>query len=293
MYLEWVMGYQSSAASFEFYMTSRYRWVISLSTGIFMYLFLLAFLPFGVSNYNPNHQYDLYFLTEVGKFMVLTIALSLLCEFLIKPRLVKRASTGEVIGWSVFMLVVLGLGNYLLYNWLGNWHDLSWASAGSFVLNTSLVFVFPFLGVFFYFRYRMLHEHIRKMTFQLSASTSPTATDLIHFVGQGKADTFSVCGSDFRYAQAQDNYVALFYVKNGHLQKELIRSTLSELLENTKWDSLMRCHRSYAVNLQQLHSASGGPPLLLFLKDVPEPIRVSRTYRSPVLDRLNDTYGEP
>ena len=285
------MGHQNTAATYTFFITGHYKWVISLSIGIFTYLFLLAFLPFGVSNYNPDHQYSLYFLTEVGKFMVLTIALSLFCEFLIKPRLVKRATLSTIIGWSLFMLVILGLGNYLLYNWLGNWHDLSWRSAAGFVLEVSSIFVFPVLGVFFYFRYRMLNEHIRQMSFHMGDITAPP--ELIHFSGQGKTDTFSVSSSDFRYAQAQDNYVALFYMKNGNLQKELIRSTLSELLKNTSWNLLMRCHRSYAVNLQQLHSVSGGSPLLLFLKDVPEPLRVSRTYRSEVLARLKKGTGEP
>ena len=129
------------------------------------------------------------------------------------------------------------------------------------------------------------------MAFHLEATGTPL--ELIHFSGQGKTDTFSVSSSDFRYAMAQDNYVALFYVKNGSLRKELLRSTLSELLENTNWSLLMRCHRSYAVNLGQVHSVAGGSPLLLFLRDVPEPIRVSRTYRSQVLARLKKASGEP
>ena len=290
-YLEKEMGPKNSAATYKFYLTRGYGWAISLSTGIFLYLFLLAFLPFGVSNYNPDHQYDLHFLTELGKFMVLTMVLSLFFEFLIKPKLVKRATISGILGWSVLMLIVLGLGNYLLYNWLGNWHDLGWASAGSFVFNCSTVFVFPFLGVFFYFRYLMLNEEIRKMAFHLEASASPP--QLIHFSGQGKTDTFSISSSEFRYAQAQDNYVALLFVRNGNLKKELIRSTLSQLLENTNCNLLMRCHRSYAVNLQQLHSVSGGSPLLLFLRDVPDSLPVSRTYRSEVLAQLKKASGEP
>jgi hypothetical protein len=284
------MGQPVTKPTYEFFLTKRYRWVISISTGVFTYVFLLAFLPFGVSNYNPDHKIDLYFLTEIGKFMVLTIALSLWCEFLIKPKLVRRATISEIIGWSAFMLTVLGLGNYLLYNWLGNWHDMGWATAGSFVLNCSSIFVFPFLGVFFYFRYLMLNEHIRKMAFHLEATAAPA--ELIHFTGQGKTDTFSVSSSEFRYAQAQDNYVALFYMKNGNLRKELIRSTLSQLLQNTNCNLLMRCHRSYAVNLQQLHSVSGGSSLQLFLSGVPDSIPVSRTYRSEVLVQLKKAAGE-
>ena len=270
--------------NYDFFLSDRYKWAISLGTGLFFYIFLLVFLPFGVSNFNPNHKYSLEFITVMGEFMMLTIALLLFCEFVLKPRIIPKATLRWVLLWSILLMLAGGLGNYLLYNWIGIWHDLSWGSAGEFVINCSSVFIFPFLGFFFYFRYRMLKERFQEMV--LNLEISPDVTTLIHFEGQGKADQFSVVNEDFRYAQAQDNYVALFYVKNGVLKTELIRSSLSELLENTLCKDLVRVHRSFAVNLRAVRSFSAGPSVQLFLKDVQLPIPLSKTYRSNVFKSL-------
>nr|WP_255444046.1 LytTR family DNA-binding domain-containing protein [Robiginitalea sp. SC105] len=109
---------------------------------------------------------------------------------------------------------------------------------------------------------------------------------LLRFTGQGKNEGFAVTASDFRFARAQDNYVALYYVKAGHLKSELLRTTLAEISETTGYPGLIRCHRSYLVNLKQVHSFTEGHPLQLTLRDVPDPIRVSRSYREAVLSRL-------
>ena len=76
----------------EFYHSSVYKLVLSFVNGIFLYVFLLVFLPFGVSNYDPNHEYTLEFLLEIGHFVPLVIFLSLFNEFAIKP-IFKRNSS--------------------------------------------------------------------------------------------------------------------------------------------------------------------------------------------------------
>jgi hypothetical protein len=276
-------------ALYDFFLHQAYKWSVSLGVGLFFYLFLLVFLPFGVSNYDPNHEYSLAFIIEIGSFLLATISLLLLNEFFIKPRVVKRAALKEVLLWSAWSLVVLGVGNYLLYNWLGDWHDLSWSSAFGFVWNTSTVFVFPFLGIFFYFHYQNLKSEYTKMSTDQRLVRDPEA--LIHFAGQGSSDLVAISAKDFRYAQAQDNYVALHYLQNGREKTELIRSTISDLIEKTDCRDLIRCHRSFAVNLRQVHSYTGAHPLKLYLNDISHPISVSRTYRKHVLQHLSSASG--
>lgn len=256
-----------------------------------MYVFLMAFLPFGVSNYNPNHSYTWEFLLEIGKILLLTLALAALLELWLKPWLVKRPTLKNVLLWNALLLLVLGVGDFLLYNWLGNWHDFSWASAVEFVLNCAAVFIFPLVGIFFYFRFRSLSTAYRQM--QVQWQTDPNPDRLIHFRGQGSNDQLSVAASDFRFAQAQDNYVALHYMRAGQLKTELIRSPLTELLDQAGSEDLARCHRSFVVNLRQVRSYSGGNPLLLFLDGVAEPVRVSRSYREAILGRLHPAALQP
>lgn len=274
----------TEATDLGFFLSRPYKWVISLGTGLFFYIFLIVFLPFGVDNYNPDHEYSGAFLLEISHFMTTTASIMLANEFLLKSILIRKVNMRAVLGWSAWLLVILGLGNYLLYNWLGNWHDLSVNSGMMFILNCSSVFIFPIAGIFFFFRYQNLSSRLQEIRMQ--PPEAGNLPELIEFRGEGRADQFSIAADSFRYAQAQDNYVALFYLKNGDVRKELIRSSLSELLERTACDDLVRCHRSYAVNLRRLHSVRKGNPMLLYLKDLDKPIRVSRSYREAVLSRL-------
>ena len=272
--------------SYDFYLSGKYRWTVSLVLGIFIYFFLLAFLPFGVANYNPDHQYTSEFLLEMSKFMLSTMVLAAVMEVGLKPRVLSQPNLSNILKWSAFLLLILGLGNFLLYNWLGNWHDFSLMSAIEFIFNCSLVFIFPLIGTFFYFRLSSLNRAYSEMAYPMKNMSS--AALMFHFKGQGSSDLFSIAVSDFKYAQAQDNYVALFYMRKGVLQKHLIRCTLAELLEQEQQGLLVRCHRSFAVNIGQVHSFSGGYPLRLYLEGVETPIRVSRSYREVVLKRLRE-----
>ncbi len=268
--------------TFHFYLSRPYRRVVSVVLGVFIFLFLLVFLPYGVDNYNPRHQYTWEFVSEMALFMFLTTGLAWILEVWVKPRLLKQARWQEVGAWSAALLLVLGLGSFLLYNWLGDWHDFSLKSAFSFIGNCATILVFPLVGTFFYFHYQALNRSFRQMHLQWEAAPDR----LIHFEGQGSGDRLSIAASDFRYAQAQDNYVALYFLRNGALKKELLRTTLAELLQQAGETELLRCHRSFVVNLRQVRSFSGGNPLELFLDGVESPIRVSRSYREAVLNRL-------
>ena len=270
--------------TFDFYLSRPYRRVVSVVLGVFIFLFLLVFLPYGVDNYNPRHQYTWDFVSELALFMFLTTGLAWILEVWVKPRLLKQVRWQEVGAWSAALLLVLGLGSFLLYNWLGDWHDFHLGSAFAFIGDCATILVFPLVGTFFYFRFQALNRTFRQMHLQWEAPPDR----LIHFEGQGSSDRLSIAASDFRYAQAQDNYVALYFLRGGALKKELLRTTLAEMLQQAGETELLRCHRSYVVNLRQVRSLSGGNPLELFLDGVESPIRVSRSYREAVLQRLRD-----
>ena len=81
---------EQTQTTFSFFITSKYKWANSITLGTFLYLFIAVFLPFGVSNYNPNHTYTLEFLGMLSSFMVATSIVAGLNEFFLKPLFVKR-----------------------------------------------------------------------------------------------------------------------------------------------------------------------------------------------------------
>jgi hypothetical protein len=139
--------------------TTNYKITLSISVALFLVLFLIAFLPFGFSNYDPNHKYTLIWIREVLSFAFVTFSACVINEFLIKPIIIKRLTTRMLVIWSIWSFILYGIINFLNYNLLGNWHDFSLGSCINFIIQIASVIVFPMLGVIFYFRYNALQKY--------------------------------------------------------------------------------------------------------------------------------------
>jgi hypothetical protein len=216
--------------------------------------------------------------------MVWTMAVSLFNEFILRRLFFKQINLFRIIVWSTWSLVLIGLAVFLLYNYLGNWHDFSIPSALGFILDVSTVIVFPMLGTFFYYRYRLLHHEYLQLVNNKEGQVDPDA--LIHFDGQGTNDSLMIAIADFMYAHAQDNYVELIYHKQEMITKTLIRTSMSALLDSISSKMIVRCHRSYMVNLYQVRAIIDGTEMKLLLHHLEDPIIVSKSYRQPVHAQL-------
>ena len=265
--------------------SARYKSILSISYGIFLYVFLMLFLPFGVSNYDPNHEYTFNFLLELSIFIPVTIIGSLLNEFLIKSLFGNRTSFAFFLGWTLWSLIFLGLLIFVVYNYLGNWHDWYLASLPGFLFNTATVLIFPTIALFFFYRHKTLREEYDAIL--TNTGTGIDENLMLNFTGEGSKDRFSVSVKDFIFAQAQDNYIEIYYVKNNVSSKFLIRSSLGKLHKSLSHEFLIRCHRSYVINLYNVHSIKGNrKDLKISMSHTDTTIPVSHTYMDVTLDAL-------
>lgn len=270
-----------------FFNSSGYKLVLSFAIGFFLYLFLIAFLPFGVNNYNPNHKYTFEFLFEISQFIPITVLTSLINEFIIKSMFNRRLSYGFIIGWAIWSLILLSLVVFIAYNYMGGWHDWNLPSAFGFVADVSKILIFPMVGTFFYFRYKALQEKYNGFLTNIDSSIDDKL--MLLFTGQGTKDKISIKVGDFIYAKAQDNYIELHYLKNGQISRFLIRSSLAGLYDSLQHNFLVRCHRSFIVNLYNVASIKGSRnDLRITMSHADEMIPVSKTYVDDTLERLKE-----
>lgn len=269
----------------SFYNSIRYKVALSVVISIFFYAFMIIFLPFGVSNYNPNHEYTAEFLIAIGIFMVVTFVVSLLNELLLRPFIFKAVTFRNIVLWSIWTFILLGLVNFFVYNIQGNWHDFHLWSAFMFVINCASITIFPVVGTFFYFRYQALRE---KFHHELNNRDSRTDPDqLISFSGQGVNDQITLSLADFIYGQAQDNYVELHFILNNNPAKKLIRASLSQLAGDTAGTGIIRCHRSYLVNLYHVRAITGNSSgYKLTVNHIDVPLPVSKSYQEETMTYL-------
>lgn len=270
---------------FPFFNSRRYKLTLSLGCTFFFYFFLVFFLPFGVSNYDPYHEYTLTFLLEILKFALVMICLLLLNEFWIKPLIVKNNQLNSVLLWSLWTFILIGTATFLTYNYLGNWHDFKLISYFGFIVNVASVLLFPMLGTFFYFRHRSLQNKYEQILTNKGKWNDDNP--LIRFKGQGSKDEISLSVNSFIYGRSQDNYVELYYAEKDDIKRFLIRTPLSKLARSLDHEAMVRCHRSYLVNLFQVKTIKGASyDMSLILEPADQKIPVSGSYRSQIIERL-------
>lgn len=84
--------------------------------------------------------------------------------------------------------------------------------------------------------------------------------------------------SEILFAEADNNYVNLHTLN----QKFAIRLSLSDLLERLQFSRLIRVHRSYAVNLDEISSFDEQ-----FIRVAHHEIPISRNHRQDFMDQFN------
>jgi len=113
-------------------------------------------------------------------------------------------------------------------------------------------------------------------------------TDLAIFKDDKGTVCFSVQIASLFYIESDTNYITIFYVNQGKIEKYLMRSSLKMVLEENVNDNLVRCHRSYIVNFEKVKmykkERDGG--IIELLDDSLPTIPVSKSYIENVLHKF-------
>lgn len=282
----------AQAHSTEDYLThyfdiAFYKWIFVLSIGLFMVLFLLAFQPFGVNNFDPQFHISVEFILVISSFGLVVTGTLAVNEFLLRPLLLSRLSRLQLYGWLAWVYVLVATVVFGFYNYLGEWHDLKLTSYLGFIRDIGMLISIPIAGFIFFIRHESLKsEYVRLQSIHLEAP----ASKLMHFCSDNKKDQVSMALSDLLYLESQDNYVAIVYMEQGVRRVALIRSSLKRLEASLDEPVLIRCHRSYIVNLLRVRSCHGNRHgLKLGVDGAHHSIPVSRSFTAVVLQNLGST----
>ena len=98
----------------------------------------------------------------------------------------------------------------------------------------------------------------------------------------------SVAKENLIYIESADNYICIWYLKNETLKKQLLRITMKDISEQLSDTNVVRCHRSYMVNLDLVKVMRREKENLFLELGVPnvKEIPISKTYGEQVLRRL-------
>ena len=243
---------------------------------------LLLLQPFGVNNYDPSESYSIELIAGVGSLAAVMLAVFSLNEFVLRPNVIRNFTIGKLIIWLTWSLVLGGSASYINYNFLGGWHDWSFYSYLDFVKNWVILLVLPIGLVILYFR-----QHTLGLKLQEAAVNSDGSEQLFIFTSANSKDKIALPIQNILFLEAQDNYVMLRFIDGDIPGRHLLRSTLSRMEQELSETPIMRCHRSYLVNPDNVSSFKGNNHRLeLSFSKLDDRIPVSRKFTEAISARL-------
>ena len=157
---------------------------------------------------------------------------------------------------------------------------------GKSVRHTSLTLLLPYIMLWLYFSW---HDSKRILTglreqadgLGLAQGQKP----MIPLRDEKGVLRMSLKRSDILYMQGSDNYVTVWYQAQNRVTKFMLRNTLRTLEDELRQESVIRCHRSYLVNIEKVKLIRREKEgLALELDSTPSStVPVSRTYMHEVL----------
>ncbi|MFT7035563.1 MAG: hypothetical protein ACJA2S_004087 [Cyclobacteriaceae bacterium] len=256
----------------------RDAFTLILVTGVYGFLFMNVYNPFNMTALFKGGDWEngIIFL----KFSLLAVTILFLMEFIVRPAIgLDRLVRGTFILFVLLELLIYSGVMYSAYELITN---VSVNGFGDFIdiFRYSIsVMAIPYMGMLFYF-----HHH------QILSSITSMADHLIQIKDENNKLHLAINQDRLLTLVAADNYVTVYYEKEGNISKELVRTSLKKLetdLENT---AIIRCSRSAMVNIKNIVSSkTESRQLILDIKNMPnEPMKVSRNYKARVLDILTN-----
>ena len=253
-----------------------------LFTAFFALLFINIFQPFGSRGWYPKVSDLKYFV--FSSLIILTGMLVVVVSRMIMHRYTHRHNISYV-QFAIWILCEI-LAMSLFYSLFTKFIPSQETEREileifrSCTINTGLILLLPYSISWLYFSWKEKNRMIEKLKAEESAPEVHTRP-MVAFMDEKGELKISLMVENLLYIDAADNYATIYYLNKSKLSHYLLRNTLKWMDENLTNDTpLVRCHRSYMVNLDKvkvLRKTKTGIYIELDAENTPD-IPVSKTY---------------
>lgn len=257
-------------------------------TALFALVFINIYAPFGVETWYNVTRLELFVYSSLVILTgVLVVVASRILLYFVSGK--TQLTVFQYMLWVVGEVFLMALF-YTLYEKLilSDSRPLE-TVFGNSVQNTALVLILPYSVLWLYFSYVDKKGQIEAMK-ESTGTAFDLRSPMVGFSDEKGVLQISLLSSDILFIEASSNYVVVSYVKKDKVSRFLLRNTMKKLEPELADYGIIRCHRSFMVNVERVSLMRKDRTGLVLELDSPEnlEIPVTKTY----LDALLKIFGQ-
>ncbi len=252
------------------FMTSRKYLAVSV-------LFVIAFSVFFMVIYTPFSVSSWFSIKDMGSFgisVVFTVAaiailaVSKTAIYLLRNRI--RFTAARYMAWLMCENIVISLGYTILTFQLlpGITSSSIPAIAVRVLFFVTMITAIPYSLVTLYVAYRTKSEELEaalderdrlrgelragRAASETATAAAPQLPQMINLYDNNGTLRLTITVDSLYYLESQDNYVKVHYKHNDKFSVYMLRSRTSSIEESLAGTGMIRCHRSYIINVRKI-----------------------------------------
>ena len=261
---------------------------------LFALVFLTAYVPFSETAWFEVGRGSYFFITAafVGSGMLFLALSRVLMNWVVRKS--RHFPFWLYLLWLFLEIMIIAVCHTLISYFEIQATDHSFGYLyGKSVLITFVALAVPYAVTILAILLKDTQQRLmltKSDTVESDDEVMPEHTEIINLLDNNGNLKLSVKLDNLYYIKAEDNYINVFYQRSGNIASYMLRCKMQTIADNcVDSSSLMRCHRSYIVNISKvsvLHNEADGF-VIDFEREGLESVPVSKTYSAKVLEAFN------
>ena len=275
----------------RYLLTKRNQVILVTSAAAFALFFIIVYQPFGVLQWGRERVSEFMFVIYSLLIVLLGMSIVAISRVIMYYRTKKHEIS--ILSYALWVFVELAIMAiaYTICSILADVQEDVWVAFKSALQNTSLILLIPYIICITAFTLQEKNERLRQIEddFDKAVAQKMAGKGLISFYDERGELQLSVTKDNLLYIESADNYINIWYMKSNQPKKLMLRNTLKRTAELLADTHVMRCHRGYMVNMEQvkvLRREKENFYLELGIEGVRD-IPVSKTYGHAVMKWLS------
>ncbi len=251
--------------------------IFFISLGVPLFLWLLQ--PFDIGLLPERDKYYLIIGFGVITFLALSLHLLFISSMFPKVFTSSKWNVSKEIFWNLWILFTILTGYFLYTKFLGVLKfDFN------MVIKLSLTAVIPLTALIIINQNRMLRFRLKRAD-EINKKIKDhrlRQEEIINFLSDYQKDSLAIKVSLILFIRSANNYIDVFWKEGDSVKNQMVRCSMAsaeDLLKEYKF--IVKCHRSYIVNISHIDRFEGNlQGYKLYYDKIDFPIPVSKSFAS-------------